>query len=59
MSKDPRVESAIAHWAPRFVSNGILLTDFQEVTQGIDRWRIGLALGVKERSSTKISVKRR
>ena len=38
MSKDPRVESAIAHWAPRFVSNGILLTDFQEVTQGIDRW---------------------
>ena len=38
MSKDPRVESAIAHFAPRFVSNGILLTDFQEVTQGIDRW---------------------
>ncbi|MES2183937.1 MAG: alpha/beta fold hydrolase [Pseudomonadota bacterium] len=38
MSKDPRVESAIAHWAPRFVSNGILLADFQEVTQGIDRW---------------------
>lgn len=32
MSKDSRVESAIAHWAPRFVSNGILLTDFQEVT---------------------------
>lgn len=38
MSKDPRVESAISHWAPRFVSNGVLLTDFQEVTQGIARW---------------------
>jgi dienelactone hydrolase len=38
MSKDPRVESAISHWAPRFVSNGVLLTDFQEVTQGIRQW---------------------
>jgi 2,6-dihydroxypseudooxynicotine hydrolase len=38
MSKDPRVESAISHWAPRFVSNGVLLTDFQEVTRGIERW---------------------
>lgn len=35
---DPRVESAISHWAPRFVANGILLTDFQEVTAGIERW---------------------
>jgi Esterase FrsA-like len=38
MSKDPRVESAISHWAPRFVSNGVLLADFQEVTQGIKQW---------------------
>ena len=36
--KDPRVQSAIAHWAPRFVSNGVLLADFEEVTAGIDRW---------------------
>lgn len=36
--KDPRVESAISHWAPRFVANGILLTDFQEVTASIERW---------------------
>jgi dipeptidyl aminopeptidase/acylaminoacyl peptidase len=35
---DPRVASAIAHWAPRFVSNGVPLTDFQEVTAGITRW---------------------
>ena len=36
--KDPRVASAIAHWAPRFVANGVLLADFQEVTAGISRW---------------------
>jgi 2,6-dihydroxypseudooxynicotine hydrolase len=37
-AKDPRVASAIAHWAPRFVSNGVLLADFEEVTAGIERW---------------------
>ena len=26
---DPRVASAISHWAPRFVANGVLLADFQ------------------------------
>ena len=36
--KDPRVEAAIAHWAPRFVVNGVPLTDFQEVTAGCERW---------------------
>ena len=36
--KDPRVTSAIHHWAPRFVSNGVPLTDFQEVTAGLVRW---------------------
>jgi 2,6-dihydroxypseudooxynicotine hydrolase len=35
---DPRVQSAIAHWAPRFVSNGVPLTDFEEVTAGVERW---------------------
>jgi len=35
---DSRVTSAIAHWAPRFVSNGVPLTDFQEVTAGLERW---------------------
>lgn len=38
MSTDPRVASAISHWAPRFVSNGVLLADFQEVTAGVTRW---------------------
>jgi len=37
-STDPRVATAIAHWAPRFVSNGVLLADFEEVTAGIERW---------------------
>lgn len=35
---DPLVQSAISHWAPRFVSNGVPLTDFAEVTQGLERW---------------------
>ncbi len=38
MAKDPRVLSAIAHWAPRFVSNGVLLADFEEVTASLERW---------------------
>lgn len=36
--KDPRVASAIAHWAPRFVSNGVVLADFEEVTASLERW---------------------
>ena len=35
---DARVADAISHWAPRFVANGVLLADFQEVTAGIGRW---------------------
>jgi 2,6-dihydroxypseudooxynicotine hydrolase len=37
-SIDPRVSSAISHWAPRFVSNGVLLADFEEVTGSLERW---------------------
>ncbi|HEV3011092.1 MAG TPA: alpha/beta fold hydrolase [Burkholderiales bacterium] len=37
-SKDPRVTSAISHWAPRFVSNGVLLADFEDVTGSLERW---------------------
>jgi len=35
---DARVEAAISHWAPRFVINGVPLTDFQEVTGSVARW---------------------
>jgi dienelactone hydrolase len=40
-TKDARVNAAIAHWAPRFVANGVALTDFEEVTAEIntfDQW---------------------
>src|SRR5262249_15841408 len=36
--KDARVASAIAHWGPRFVANGVSLTDFEEVTASIAEW---------------------
>ena len=35
---DALVKSAIAHWAPRFVANGVALTDFEEVTAGVAAW---------------------
>lgn len=35
---DPRVTSAIGHWAPRFVANGVALTDFEEVTASLSSW---------------------
>src|SRR5439155_1911122 len=38
MAKDARLQSAISHWAPRFVSNGVLLADFEEVTASLERW---------------------
>ena len=38
MPQDVRVTSAIAHWAPRFVANGVSLTDFEEVTTSISAW---------------------
>jgi len=36
--KDAKVQSAISHWAPRFVSNGVLLADFEDVTGALERW---------------------
>jgi 2,6-dihydroxypseudooxynicotine hydrolase len=35
---DPRIASAIAHWGPRFVANGVALTDFEEVTRSLASW---------------------
>lgn len=35
---DPRVEAAIAHWAPRYVEDGIPVGDFQEVSRSVDTW---------------------
>jgi 2,6-dihydroxypseudooxynicotine hydrolase len=36
--RDERVEAAIAHWAPRFVSQGVDMNDFQAVTGPLRRW---------------------
>ena len=36
VATDPRLEAAIAHWGPRFVANGVVLTDFEEVTGSLD-----------------------
>jgi dipeptidyl aminopeptidase/acylaminoacyl peptidase len=38
VAKDSRVSSAISHWAPRFVSNGVLLADFEDVISSIEHW---------------------
>ncbi len=35
---DARVKSAIQHWAPRLVANGVVLTDFEEVTTSLASW---------------------
>ena len=35
---DPRLEAAITHWAPRFVANGVVLTDFEEVTGSLESY---------------------
>jgi dienelactone hydrolase len=37
-SQDAAVRSAIAHWGPRFVANGVTLTDFEEVTAATPSW---------------------
>jgi 2,6-dihydroxypseudooxynicotine hydrolase len=35
---DDRVASAIAHWGPRFTTNGVTVSDFQRVTGSLQRW---------------------
>ena len=35
---DARVQSAIDHWAPRFVQGGVDINDFRKTTAGIERW---------------------
>jgi pimeloyl-ACP methyl ester carboxylesterase len=35
---DARIEAAIAHWAPRFTSQGVDPNDFAAVTGGLERW---------------------
>jgi dienelactone hydrolase len=37
-TRDKRIEIAIHNWAPRFVSSGVPLADFEQVTAGLRRW---------------------
>jgi 2,6-dihydroxypseudooxynicotine hydrolase len=37
-AQDAHVRAAVSHWGPRFVANGVTLTDFEEVTASIPRW---------------------
>jgi len=37
-SSDPMLSAAIAHWGPRFVANGVVLTDFEEITGSISSY---------------------
>jgi 2,6-dihydroxypseudooxynicotine hydrolase len=39
---DERVAAAIAHWAPRFVTNGVDMNDFQTVTGSVETWEAWL-----------------
>jgi 2,6-dihydroxypseudooxynicotine hydrolase len=41
MPSDSQVKAAVAHWGPRFVANGVVLTDFEEITgalESYDQW---------------------
>ena len=35
---DERVASAVAHWAPRFTTNGVTVWDFHRITSAVTRW---------------------
>ena len=35
---DERIAAAVAHWAPRFVANGVDPNDFERVTAPLERW---------------------
>lgn len=35
---DELVASAVAHWGPRFTTNGVTTADFVRITAGIERW---------------------
>src|SRR6476659_477948 len=35
---DPSVRAAVAHWAPRFIANGIDYNDFETTVARVERW---------------------
>ena len=38
MAQDEKIAGVIDRWAPRFISNGVPLSDYQEVTASLEHW---------------------
>ena len=38
MARDNVIETVVRNWARRFISNGVPLFDYQEVTDGLEAW---------------------
>ena len=38
MTRDEKIEAVTGRWAPRFISNGVPLTDYQDVTRSLGNW---------------------
>lgn len=36
--QDARIASALANWAPRFTTNGVIVSDFQEIIGALEHW---------------------
>ena len=49
--RDERVRDAIAHWAPRFITNGVDYNDFIRVTSSVTTWEEWLPAWVENGSS--------
>ncbi|GIS07494.1 MAG: hypothetical protein CM15mP111_1090 [Hyphomicrobiales bacterium] len=37
-NKDEKLLTAVSHWSYRFVSNGVPLSDFNDVSASISKW---------------------
>jgi dipeptidyl aminopeptidase/acylaminoacyl peptidase len=40
LNTDRRLADAIAHWKPRFTANGVTPSDFERITQDLERWEL-------------------
>ena len=49
---DALVKSALQHWAPRLVAQGVSLTEFEEITAALDSWNDWCAAFICARSCT-------
>ena len=35
---DEKLKTALTHWAHRFITNGVILADFQDITGALESW---------------------